>query len=105
LWSASLPSEAAIAFGVALVASFLPFPLGDIAAVFAGTLGCALALVGLAVLHAATIGSKSRTLLLTVAYLFLVFFGFPIVLFAILGLVETLFHLRANRFGGAPPRT
>jgi hypothetical protein len=105
LWTASLPIEAAVAFGVALLASFLPFPVGDIAAVFAGTFGCALALVGLAVLHAVTIGNKSRTLLLATTYLLLVFFGFPIVLFAVLGLVETLFRLRAKRFGGAAPPT
>jgi hypothetical protein len=105
LWTASLPIEATVAFGVALLASFLPFPVGDIAAVFAGTFGCALALVGLAVLHAVTIGNKSRTLLLATTYLLLVFFGFPIVLFAVLGLVETLFRLRAKRFGGAAPPT
>jgi hypothetical protein len=42
---------------------------------------------------------------LATTYLLLVFFGFPIVLFAVLGLVETLFRLRAKRFGGAAPPT
>jgi len=105
LWTASPPIDVAVAFGIALLASFLPFPVGDIAAVFAGTFGCALALVGLAVLHAVTIGNKSRTPILTIAYLLLVILGFPIILFAILGLAEALFHLRARRFGGAPPPT
>jgi hypothetical protein len=103
IWTVALPVQAAFAFVAALVASFLPPPLGDVGAVFAGATGCALALVGLAVLHAVTIGSNSRRLLLVATYFLLFFFGFPIFLFAALGLAETLLHLRARRFKGSPP--
>lgn len=103
VWTVALPIEAALAFAVALALSFLRPPLGDIAAVFAGATACALALVGLAVLHAVTIGNSSRRLLLFATYFLLLFFGFPILLFAAIGLAETLFHLRARRFRGNPP--
>jgi hypothetical protein len=103
VWTVALPIEAALAFVVALALSFLPPPLGDIAAVFTGATACALALVGLAVLHALTIGNSSRRLLLGATYFLLVFFGLPIFLFAALGLAETLLHLRARRFRGNPP--
>jgi hypothetical protein len=105
LWTASMPAGAAVAFVVALAASFLPVPLASVAAVVAGAFGCGLALIGLAVLHALTIGSNARTVLLTITYFLLILLGFPILVFAALGLGETLLHLRARRFGGAPPAT
>jgi hypothetical protein len=105
VWTVSLPVHAALAFVVALALSFLPAPLGDIAAVFTGAGAAALALVGLAVLHALTIGSNSRRLFLVGTYLLLFFFGFPILLVAALGLAETLFQLRARHFHGSPPTT
>ncbi len=103
VWTAALPIEAALAFAAALALSFLPPPLGDVAAVFAGATACALAMVGLAVLHAVTVGNTSRRLVLVVTYFLLAFFGFPIFLFAALGLAETILHLRARRFAGTPP--
>ena len=105
MWTAALPVGAAIAFVVALFASFLPVPFAEVAAVVAGAFGCALALIGLAVLHAMTVGNNARTVLLTITYFLVVLFGFPILVFAALGLGETLLHLRARRFGGAPPAT
>jgi hypothetical protein len=105
VWTVALPFQTALAFVVALALSFLAAPLGDIAAVLTGATACALALVGLAVLHTVTIGNNSRRFLLFGTYFLLVFFGFPIVLFAALGLAETLLHLRARRFRGSPPTT
>jgi hypothetical protein len=105
VWTVALSLQAALAFVLALALSFLPAPLGDIAAVFTGAAACALALVGLAVVHTVTIGNNSRRLLLFGTYFLLVFFGFPILLFAALGLAETLLHLRARRFHGSPPTT
>jgi hypothetical protein len=103
VWTVMLPVQAALAFIVVLALSFLPAPLGDVAAVLTGATACAFALVGLAVLHAVTMGNNQRRLLLFGTYFLLVFFGFPILLFAVLGLAETLFHLRARRFRGSPP--
>lgn len=103
LWTVSLPTGAALTFVVASVVSLLPFPLGDIAALAAGAFGGAFMLLGLAVLHAVTIGINGRTLLLTINYIALVLLGFTAILIVALGLAETFMHLRARRFGGAPP--
>lgn len=103
VWTVDLPATAAIAFVLALALSFLAPPLGDIAAVATGALGCALALLGLAVFHALTVSNASRRFLLIATYFVLLFFGFPIFIFAILGVAETLFSLRARRFRGVPP--
>jgi hypothetical protein len=103
LWTVSLPIGAALTLVVASIASFLPFPLGDIAALAAGALGGAFLLLGLAVLHALTIGMNGRAALLTINYIVLFLLGFTAILVIALGLGETLFHLRARRFGGAPP--
>jgi len=103
LWTVSLPTNAAIAFVVVSVASFLPFPLGDAAALGAGALGGALLLLGLATLHALTIGINGRGLLLAVNYIVLALLGFTAIVIVVLGLAETFLHLRARRFGGTPP--
>jgi hypothetical protein len=103
LWTVTLPVGAALAFVVASIASLLPFPIGDIAAVAAGAFGGAFLLLGLAVLHALTIGFNGRTALLTINYIVLFLLGFTAMLLVALGLAETLFQLRARRFRGAPP--
>lgn len=105
LWTVSLPIGAVITFVVALVASFMPYPLGDISALVVGAFGCAFMLLGLAVLHALTLGINGRAALLTVNYVALAFLGFTAIIIVALGLAETLLQLRARRFGGAPPPT
>jgi hypothetical protein len=104
LWATEFPREAVIVLALAVVLAFLPRPLGDIAGVFAGALGTASAIIGLAVMHALTIGHAARGIILTVAYAALILLGFPIFLFALLGIGESLFHFRARRFGAAPPK-
>jgi hypothetical protein len=103
LWTASLPAVAATTFVVASIASLIPFPLGEVAALASGAFGGAFLLLGLAVLHSLTIGINGRTALLTLNYVALVFLGFTVVLIVALGLAETFLHLRARRFGKAPP--
>jgi hypothetical protein len=105
LWTVSLPQGTMIGFGVAVVASVFDGPVGEIGKVFAGALGCAVAMLGLAVMHALTLGNGGRAVLLTVAYALLLTLGFPIILFALLGIGESFLHFRARRFGGAPPTT
>ncbi len=105
LWSATLPNEAIAVFLVALTLSFVPGILGEIAGVATGAFGCAVALIGLAVLHAITLGTAGRGAVLTFTYAVLLIFGFPILILAALGLAEAVFHLRARRFRGAPPPT
>ena len=106
LWTAVLPNEALIAFAVAVVLAFVPGAVGYAAGAAAGAFGGALGLIGLAVLHATTVGNTVRLLILVAVYVVLVFFGgLPLVLLAILGIAEAFLHVRARRFGGAPPLT
>lgn len=103
MWTATLPNEAAIVFVIALVGAFFPGGLGQAAGVVAGAFGVAAALVGLAVIHASTIGFALRTPLLVVMYVVLVPFGFLLVLPAIVGLADIFFQFRARASGRASP--
>jgi len=103
LWTANLPNAALFGLGGALAASLLPGALGEAGAVFAGALAGAVTLVGLAVLHALTIGMAGRRALLAVTYVLLVLSGLPLILFAIMGIGETFWRLRERRLGGASP--
>jgi hypothetical protein len=101
LWTVVIPNDVAIAFVVAFALAFLPGAVGDIASVFAGALLAALVAVGLAVLHAVTLGMNARPALLTAAYLLLVISGLPVIVFGIIGAGENFFRLRARRFAGS----
>lgn len=104
LWMVQPPNEIVIAFGLALVlAIVLSGPVAYIAAVVAGAFGFALALVGLAVIHAVTRGMAGRGLILTGTYVLTFFAGLPMILFTVLGGAETFLNLRARRSAGAPP--
>ncbi len=105
LWTATLPRNAVIGFGIAILIALFPEPIGAIGKVFVGTLGCALAMVGLAVIHALSLGNGARGFMLVLAYAALVILGFPLILFALLGIAETFLHFRARRFAGTPPTT
>ena len=91
-----------IVFVVAVVVSFIPGAIGYAAGAFSGALGGALALVGLAVIHATTVGNNLRTLILVSVYVLLALFGFPFLLLAMLGMADTFFMFRARRGPGAP---
>jgi hypothetical protein len=103
LWTAVLPNGAVAGFAVALMLSFLPGALGDVAGVFTGALGLALVLIGLAVMHVFTLGMAARGFLLAIAYVLTFLFGLPIILFALIGISESFLHLRARRLSGNPP--
>ena len=66
------------------------------------SLGTAVALEGLAVVHALTRGLSWRAPLLAAAYALIVLSGIPILLLALLGIAESAFHIRARRL--LPPR-
>ncbi len=104
IWTITLPSAVPIGFAVAFVLAFVPGPFGQTAQVFAAALGAAVAMLGLAVLHTLTAGMTGRAALLAVTYALVVLSGLPLILFALLGIGESVFHLRARRFGGAPPQ-
>jgi hypothetical protein len=79
----------------------LPHPAYEIAAIAAGLGTAAFALGGLAELHRATRGRPGRQALLAIAYLTLVVFGFPVLIFAVMGAVRTL--RRAPQSPSGPP--
>jgi hypothetical protein len=96
-----------IACGVLLAAvgmSFMNNDLGLVARVVAGAFGGAFALVGLATIHFVSRGFAARPFLLPLVYVVLLFSRFIAPVFAVLGVAETLFHLRA-RFGGRAKST
>jgi hypothetical protein len=106
LWTAVLPTEAVPIFIVAVVAALVPSAVGYASGAVAGAFGGALALIGLAVIHATTFENSVRLLILTAVYVVLVFFGgLPIILLTFLGIAEAFFQIRARRFRGAPPPT
>ena len=88
---------------IALAVLLLPGAIGTVASAVAGAVAAAAALAGLAVLHAVTLGTNLRGVILTAAYVATIFLGLPIFLFALLGFADTFFHFRARRPGGAPP--
>ncbi len=99
LASVELPVAIPAGALAAAILAFLPAPFGEIAQVFAGAFIAALAIVGLAVLHAITVGMGGRTPILVAAYLLVLLSGLPILLFALLGASESFLHLRARVAG------
>lgn len=103
VWTAALPNQVPIIFAAAVAVSFVAGPVGHMAGAFAGAFGGALALIGLAVVHATTVGNGMRTMILVFVYVVLILFGFPLLLLAVLGLAETFFQFRARPRPGASP--
>jgi hypothetical protein len=102
----NFPPFAATVLAIAVAGTFLPDLIGLASSVFTASLLLAYALLGLAVLHAITLGVNGRGLMLTGLYFTVGLFGWPIVLMAFIGLIETMVALRA-RFAArrGPPAT
>jgi hypothetical protein len=106
LWTAVLPNVAVAVFAVALALAFVPGAVGYAAGAVAGTFGGALALIGLAVIHAVTLQNTVRVLILVTVYVVLAFFGgLPIILLTFLGIAEAFLHFRARRLRGPTSNT
>ena len=102
----NFPQFAPTVLAVAVLGTFLPDMVGIVSGVFTASLLLAYALLGLAVVHAVTLGLGSRGFILSGAYLTVGLFGWPFVLLSLLGLAETFLGLRArvaSRRG--PPRS
>ena len=100
-----LPRSALIIFAAALIVAIAIPSLQSIAFVITGTLGMAIAMIGLAVMHYFTWGLKARSQILFFAYVMLIAISLPIFLFLIVGLVELLLLLRARDPDRIPPNT
>ncbi|MBV8834995.1 MAG: DUF2232 domain-containing protein [Alphaproteobacteria bacterium] len=92
----TFPAFAPAVLAVAVALTFLPDILGLTGSIFGASLLLAYALLGLAVLHAVTAGVGGRGVMLGGLYLSIVLFGWPLILMAALGLIETLASLRAR---------
>lgn len=100
-----LPRAALIIFAAALVAAITIPSVQSIAFVVAGTMGMAIAMIGLAVMHYFTWGLKARSQILFFAYVMLIAVSVPIFLFLIIGLAELLLLLRARDPDRMPPNS
>ena len=97
----SLPREAAYALGAVIVLSFLPIGfLASLASVATATLLIGFLLSGLGAIHAMTLGSSARGLILFALYASLIILGWVGLFVAIFGVIDTMIGLR-NR--NAPP--
>ena len=105
-----LPAVTMAALAIAFAASFLPGILGMAAALPAASLLVAYAALGFAVMHGVTRHMHSRVIVLLILYtgfVLLGWSGWPILMMALLGLIDAAFDLRrrvaATRGPPAPP--
>ena len=92
----TLPPQFAALLIAALVLSFVDSLLGIAAGVLTAGLVLAYGLLGFAVLHSITQGITSRGFLLSGVYASVLVFQWPILALCVLGLIETVMHLRAR---------
>ncbi|TCT06884.1 DUF2232 domain-containing protein [Aquabacter spiritensis] len=99
-----LPQAASLALAVIVAASVAPGMVGLSASVAGGTLLTGFALAGFAVIHFLSRGRSARPLILTAVWVATAALGWPVLVVAVLGLIDTMFDLR-TRFGtaGGPP--
>ncbi len=97
------PPAAAMAFGAALVVSFLPGFVGLAGAVIAATLTVAYVIVGLSVIHVITRDMAGRQFLLAALYVTLLVLAWVIPIIAALGLADGFLKLRERARAGAGP--
>jgi hypothetical protein len=93
----TFPPFAPIVLAIAVAGTFLPDAIGLASGIFTASLLLAYALLGFAVMHAITNGIGGRRFMLTGLYLTVGLFGWPIVLMALVGLIETVLALRARQ--------
>lgn len=93
----ALPPRAPMLLAGATAASFLPGTVGWLAAPVAAVLLLACAVVGFAVLHTTTAAINGRPFVLGAAYAsVLLLSGWPMLIFAVLGLADMIFDLRGR---------
>ena len=92
----TFPPLVAAALAIAMALSFLGGLLGIVAGVLSASLLMAYGVLGFAVLHTITQGVNSRGFLLGGAYAAVIVFGWPVLAFCLLGLIEIAFNIRAR---------
>ena len=92
----TFPRYAPILLALAVAGTFVPDLTGVVAGVLSASLLVAYAVLGLAVLHAITLGLTGRGFMLTGTYFTIGLFGWPVLLMAAVGLADTMFAFRAR---------
>ena len=92
----TFPPFAPTVLAIAVAGTFLPDLVGLVSGVVSASLMLVYALLGLAVAHAVTLGITARSFMLTGLYFTVVVFWWPIVILALVGLLETMLSLRAR---------
>ena len=101
----SFPRTAAAAFAVAVALTFAGGMAGLLATVTSAALVVAYGILGFAVLHALTRGSRGRNLVLGAAYGSVILFFWPVVALCILGLTDAAIDLRGRAASKRGPPT
>jgi hypothetical protein len=91
------PPFAPALLGVAIAGTFLSGLGGTIASIFAASMTMAYGILGFAVLHAITRSLSARPFVLGASYSAVLFFGWPVLLAAMLGLADTIFGFRGRK--------
>ena len=92
----TFPRWLGAALAVAMALSFIDGFVGIVAGVLSASLFMAYGVLGFAVLHAITRGIKSRPFVLGGIYGAVMVFGWPVLALCLLGLIESVFELRAR---------
>lgn len=92
----ALPGFALALLAAAIVGTMLPDLPGVISGALAASLLMTYALVGLAVMHMLTRGLDSRAFILAGTYASVFMLGWPVLALTLLGLINSIFHLRAR---------
>lgn len=104
LMTVDLPRHYAAVFAAcAVVMLIVPGAIGIVASAATSAWAVAYLLIGLAVLHAATLGIAGRTMLLAALYFALLVFLFAGVVVTIIGVAEPYLKIRARALAHRPP--
>jgi hypothetical protein len=92
----TFPTPVAAVLAIAVALSFFGGMIGIFAGVLSASLIIAYGALGLAVLHAITRGMNARLFLIGSVYGAVIVFGWPVLVLALLGIVDAVIGLRAR---------
>lgn len=99
----AMPPMTLVALFVALALCFTSGLPALIAQIVTAALMLGYALTGFAVLHTVTLGARSRSIMLGLAYTVVLLFGWPVIALVALGMADALFGIRQRYAPRRPP--